>query len=510
MTDKSLRNEGNALRIQKDQLTRGIDKLSEVDQILSVIQKEQEEEDFLLDNMLDAMESMCDNNPQILSPDEGSFNENWEQLGPKLYNIDDCPSEVKLVSEVDNIILDENNDNWDDYLKKLEDYARKHEINLEEDPFKHLMTKQQQIELQKRINEEFTFQNVNCDKYDYLIAVTCGFIGGLIDILFVMIPGISKLGSITDEVVNKLTETFASFLGWDRNRVIERGGNTTASAIAFLERKFQVNYDQATTPETKGAVKNLSIKNHHLKNWAHSPDLIGLIFSIVNQLTSTSTFINEGKIITINTNPFELQGTNLISKIFCGFANWFGHIISDWAGSSGSAGQGHRGTGVPIPFYNLFQLMNFGRFGEKHRETFATITSKVFEQGYDLRYGMTMCIPVIITELLIRFMYTMKAHFYHKKDWQESLPQSNIPELRRMLLVGHGTLCMCDGIDAFIRSGGEIVSFLLRTNLVAWVKFGSLALREIIVWYRAGHVNCNAVDRYLEKEYRKMLKGCYS
>ena len=42
-------------------------------------------------------------------------------------------------------------------------------------------------------------------------------------------------------------------------------------------------------------------------------------------------------------------------------------------------------------------------------------------------------------------MYTMKSHFYHKKSWKESIPNANIPEVRRMLLVGHGTLCLIDG-----------------------------------------------------------------
>jgi hypothetical protein len=368
------------------------------------------------------------------------------------------------------------------------------------------MTKSQQVELQKRIKEEFTLKNANCDKYDYMIAGTCGVIGGLIDILFVGAPGDSKFGNIVDEQANKITEKFAEFVGWDKNKAIEKGRNTTASAIGFLENKFRVNYDQATTHATDGAVKDLTMSNHHLKSLGHSPDLIGLFFSILNQFTSTSTFVSNGKIITIDTETFELQGNDFISKIFCGFANWFGHIMSDWTGSSGTVGQGGRGTGVPIPFYNLLQMMNFGHFGRKERQTFAMITSEVFEKGYDFRHGMAMAVPVLITELLIRFMYTMKAHFYHKKDWKDSVPNANIPELRRMLLVGHGTLCLIDGVDAYIRSGGEMVTFLSRTNLLAWVRFGQLSLKELNAWYNSGHIDADAVDEYLDKEYKKMLK----
>ena len=100
----------------------------------------------------------------------------------------------------------------------------------------------------------------------------------------------------------------------------------------------------------------------------------------------------------------------------------------------------------------------------------------------------------------------MKAHFYHGKDWKDSIPNANIPELRRMLLVGHGTLSLIDGVDAYIRSGGEMVTFLSRTNLLAWVRFGQLSLKELNALYNAGHIDSNAVDEYLDKEYKALFK----
>ncbi|WP_301007916.1 MULTISPECIES: hypothetical protein [Helicobacter] len=353
----------------------------------------------------------------------------------------------------------------------------------------------------KRIKEEFSYKNAQCDKYDYLIAVTCGVIGGIIDVVFVGAPGQSKLGNFTDEMANKATEQFAKLCGWK--------GKGTKSAIGFLENKFKINYDQATTNGkngTGGKVHNLSTKNHHLKSLAHSPDLIGLFFSIYNQVTNTSSFISNGQLITIDTENFELQGKNFIAKIFCGFTNWFGHLASDWTGSSGAQG---RGSGIPIPFYNLFQLCSFGRFEEKEQETFAVITTKVFEQGYDFRHGMAMAIPVAITELLVRFMYAMKARFYHQRDWKDCIPNANIPELRRMLFVGHGTLCLIDGVDAAIRSGDPIlnpVEFLLRTNLFAYARFGQLALKELVTWFNKGKIDVEALDDYLDKDLRRMLR----
>jgi hypothetical protein len=340
-----------------------------------------------------------------------------------------------------------------------------------------------------------------------MISGTCGVIAGLVDILFVGAPGDSKLGDIADEQANKITEKFASFLGWDKEKATEKGSNATASAIGFLEKKFKINYDQATTHATDGAVKNLSLKNHHLKGLGHSPDIIGLFFSILNQFTSTSSFISNGQLITIETEDFELQGHDFIAKIFCGIANWFGHIMSDWTGSSGTVGQGGRGTGVPIPFYNLFQMINIGEFGQ-HKQSFATITTKVFEEGYDARHAMAMAVPVLINELLIRFMYTMKAKFYHKKEWKDCIPKGSVPEVKRMLLVGHGVLCIIDGADAYIRSGSgaDMVVFLSRTNLLAWTRFGQLALKEVYSWYNSGHIDADEVDKYIDNDLKRMLK----
>ena len=102
------------------------------------------------------------------------------------------------------------------------DYGFKNNLNLKEDPFKHLMTKSQQVELQQRINNDFTLKNADCDKYDYMIAGTCGVIGGLIDILFVGMPGDSKLGNVADEQANKITEKFAEFVGWDKDKAVEK------------------------------------------------------------------------------------------------------------------------------------------------------------------------------------------------------------------------------------------------------------------------------------------------
>ena len=322
------------------------------------------------------------------------------------------------------------------------------------------------------------FYHDKCDKYDYLIAVGCGAIAGMVDIFLVGAPGGSKLQTWTDSQVDKTVMLFAKTCGWSPRKGKEK---SVASAIGFLEKKFPVNYDQRHSGDV-GGLFNMSAKNHHMKSLAHSPDIIGLFFSILNQFTSTSSFLSNGQLITIQTDTYELQGHNFVSKLFCGVANWFGHIMSDVAGSSGAVG---RGSGVVIPFYELFQLCDFGSLQVgPDRNTLATVATKVFQGGYDARFGLTMAIPVVLCDLSIKLTWAIKHYFYHKRPLAECIPSKRHDDLRIMLIIGDGTLCLMDGADAAIRSGGNWVTFFLRLNIVAWFRLVSLVFREVCI--RAG------------------------
>lgn len=57
-------------------------------------------------------------------------------------------------------------------------------------------------------------QKDKCDKYDYLIAVVCGAIGGLVDVFLVGSPGNSVLGGWTDKQVDNVVMQFSKMTGW--------------------------------------------------------------------------------------------------------------------------------------------------------------------------------------------------------------------------------------------------------------------------------------------------------
>lgn len=168
-------------------------------------------------------------------------------------------------------------------------------------------------------NRELLLKADKCDKYDYLTAVGCGVLGGLIDVFLVGAPRDSILGAWTDEQTDHMVMAFARKIGW--NPKTENSHNVK-SAIGYLEhgknngkvgefQGFRVNYDQSHSGNV-GGLFTMSTKNHHMKSLAHSPDIIGLFFSILNQFTNTSSFLVDGKIIHVATDTYELQGSNFI------------------------------------------------------------------------------------------------------------------------------------------------------------------------------------------------------
>lgn len=363
-----------------------------------------------------------------------------------------------------------------------------------------------------------------CDRYDFLMAAFCGAAAGLIDIFFVGIPSsnkleLSKLGALTDGATDKLIKKYAKMVGWKPRAGQE---NNVASAIGFFERKFKVNYDQKSTKDVN-QLFNMSSRNHHFKSLSHSPDPVGLFFSILDQFMNTSSFLSDGKLIRIDTtgkSDFELKGTNLESKLFCGFCNWLGHIMSDIAGSSGNRGPNStgRGMGVSLPFMELFQLCDFGSFTvNKDRQTLAIIMTRAFQKGYDVRFGAAMAIPVLMEELMIRVLWVIRQRYFEKKPWHDCIPDKNHADLRLMLIVGNATLCLFDGTDAAIHAamgGGNALTFVLHFNIVAWARLIILVFKELQIRY--GPIVLEALKRYMADityvatpQEQKLIKAYY-
>ena len=357
-------------------------------------------------------------------------------------------------------------------------------------------------------------QKVACDRLDYALACACGIISGLIDILLVKTPHEGIIGETTDQLFDKAVIALAGKKKNGEERSI-------ASAIAFFENKAKVTYDQAKTQEiTKhladgftDTIKHLSTQNHHAKSLSHYPDIFGLISSICNQFTNTSTFLDAGKgritIINGSDSTLELQGNTLPAKIFSGFVNWLFHCISDVAGSSGNRGPGAGpGTGLPIPFTEFFQFCNFGKLkNEKgQNQTIATVMVKVYEEGYDLRHGVSTSVPVLVNDLLLRAVFVIKQHFYEDVSWTDLLRKKNEDKLQRMISVGTGALCLLDLSEAAITSWGNWVVFFSHLNISAWNRLAIQGVKELHILSDREMHNIEMIESEITEKREELLQ----
>jgi len=325
-----------------------------------------------------------------------------------------------------------------------------------------------------------------CDKLDYALAASSGAICGVIDIFLVGKPGESPIGDLTDKWFADRTMDFAKLCGWDNS-----GDKPLSSAIRFLENKFKIPYDQRGVGDAASFVFGLNPTNHHFKSLAHNPSLLGLFFSILDQFTNSSHFISDGELISLveADDKFELRGNNVPSKLFCAFVNWFGHLISDMSGASGSK---TRGMGIPSPLWTWTNDIIAIKRGlnisaSEFDKTVNELAINLYNQGYDTRFQAAQAVPVLINELLVRLMYSIRRLFKYfteiSKDkrsfklmWKMCEPFSN-PTVKRMLTVAHGTFCIIDVGEAtakgFATGGGAFNSteFFLRLNIVGVGRF---------------------------------------
>ena len=95
------------------------------------------------------------------------------------------------------------------------------------------------------------------------------------------------------------------------------------------------------------------------------------------------------------------------------------------------------------------------------------------------------------------------------------MPSEKYADLRMMLLIGHGTLCVIDGGDAIIKSGGNAVAFVLRLNIIGWARFIVLVFKELKIRY--GNQVIEAFKYFLDEMWmilniseRKMLYEYYA
>lgn len=530
----------NLMKIQSHQLDLANKNVSKVHEGIELFKNVNEETSDEIDSLIQYVENLDLTTINFSEDDINQVLTLTPEEELKAHNIFEEFEKIKYI---------ETDSSWDDFVQHNLDFAEFYSIDLSSDPFEYLLSDQERKEILKSVEENYNLAPLSLNKTDYFMASFSGILSGLIDVFFIGEPLKSKKfrakksGKYSKDEINKMSDSFLSKKvneGFDsivqniasavyeydkkKGKLVKNQNkkfDTLAGAIGYLEERYKVNYDARYAKDLGLTNEELQMTplNHHLKSLGHQPDIIGLLFSILDQFMNTTSVIDDGKIKIIKNKKFDVvkthngikvKGKGFLFKILCGAFNWLGHLVSDVAGSSGTRGHADKqGAGIPIPFYSLTQLIT-KKFKDKDgvEVSFAKIAEKVFTNGYDFRFGATLVIPVLINEVLIRAYWSIKEILFNKKNIKDILRINMSKEIDRLLLVGHGVLVCVDFTDAAIRSGGgyDLYTLLTRSNIIAWARFGLSSMKELMNVYQK-HVNLNNLDQDIYNEWLRIYES---
>ena len=315
------------------------------------------------------------------------------------------------------------------------------------------------------------------DTLDYLISVASGILCGMLDILWIGEFSLEHGREIASDKVEDFVKKVAKLTGCENDDL--------GASVKHLEKLFPIPSD-GNTPDFGGGLQ------HHLRDFAHHPTIVGLMFSLLTQFTYKSYGTDTaGKFIVVDvpekSRPF--IGEDTPTKILYGTLTWFFHLVSDMAGSSSTAVK-TGGTGIPGPILALakeLSVLPFFREMQIGEHSLSLFLSKLFngtllaehdENGkiikdtvlkFDLRGELGVVaelsrqtLPVIANECIVRGFYFIRRFAMELKenhirslseirniDWNNIKPAGN-PTITRMLTVATGVFTTVDIGDAII------------------------------------------------------------
>lgn len=353
------------------------------------------------------------------------------------------------------------------------------------------------------LDSQIDMLSSKADKWDYLLAVGSGIACGMMDILWTGDFSLAEGRNISAQQIDNLVKKTAKILGCESDDL--------KNCVKFLEDKFPIPADGSASDFGGGL-------QYHLRDFAHHPTIVGLIFSLLTQFTykSYGTDLNGNFIIVDVPDKSKIFiGEDIFSKIVNGTIIWFFHLISDMAGSRSTVGLSG-GTGIPGPILSIAKEMSVIPFFKNFKKDDMSISlflSKLFngtllakhdENGkiipdsivkLDLRGEMgfvveleKQIIPVIANECIVRTFYMIrrlaqqikqvdiKSIDDFKKVRVNEIFPINSPTLARMLTVATGVFTTLDVSDAVITR-----KYWVSVNYVGIGRF-TLALGNEMVW----------------------------
>ncbi len=339
---------------------------------------------------------------------------------------------------------------WDSLCAEAEKH-NKGEVAKIEDLFSkdELLDNKRYIET---LNEQFN-SVFKLDELDWTICAVAAIVSAAMDILLVGIPEKTKSGLKAGPLSNYIRDYFdKKYPEEDMKKLGEKARTKTP-------------YDAQDNRNTKVYVEGLSPQYHRLLQLGHDP-LLGFFVGVMDILSGTMTTIDKkGKIVIQVIDEYSGRKE---TSLFEALGKQFRHLKSDVTTS----------MGLPVPLMGLFNLFQFGSIG-KEDQTIAEIVQGMYYEGYDFIHFCSMSIPVMVTEIIVRFSWAVKrlSQGYSIKD---SIPvtigsKSKIkkPKLDTMLFIAHsGATAVNAGKIVFTRNPMAI-------NYPQWIAWAKYAFREL-------------------------------
>ena len=353
------------------------------------------------------------------------------------------------------------------------------------------------------LDSQIELLSSQADNLDYLVSVASGVLCSMLDILWVGEFSLERGRGIASDKIDGFVTKTAKMLGC-KNDDLE-------SAVKFLEKKFPIPSD-GNTPDFGGGLQ------HHLRDFAHHPTIVGLMFSLLTQFTYKSYGTDTSgsfKIVDVPEVSRAFIGDDVPSKILFGTITWFFHLVSDVAGSSSSVGKSG-GTGIPGPMLALakelsvlpiFKNMNVsenslsvflsklfnGTLLAKHDENGTIIKETVlkFDLRGELGVGVELgrqAVPVVANDCIVRTFYFIRRlameirsndiqsiSDMNQINWDNVKPLNN-PTIARMLTISTGVFTTIDVGEAVITQ-----KYWVSINYVGVGRF-AMAIGEDVSW----------------------------
>ncbi|MGR9049742.1 hypothetical protein ACQ4XT_14035 [Halobacillus faecis] len=342
--------------------------------------------------------------------------------------------------------------------------------------------------------QSFEADDASADKLDYQIAAFCGTLTAVLDIFWVGDFSLSDAQSWGRKEVSDFVLKVSQSKGYK--------GKELDGAIKYLESAYKIPSDRLT-PEFGGGLQ------HHLRDFAHHPTIVGLFMSILSQFTGKGYGTDtEGDFIMKDFPNDERIGSTCKEKIFNGTVIWAFHLVSDMAGSSHNAG---KGTGIPGPILSFFKEISVLPVVKdmtfKYREDeikFSALISKIFNSTYfkgvrvDLRteLGVThelskQALPVLLNDCIVKGFYFVRrlcmemqekgVHSFAdlKKLKTKNFIPANSRALTRMVTISSITFNVVEKSAAFTKATMQnkgmkndfAKDFLLNINFIGIAHF---------------------------------------